>query len=99
MEKHRKPRPLYLAPERKRCPVCGEISYSSVGIHPQCAVEQCDAERMKRITVQRVPIAETESARSTLVQSACPKCGKQQAAAGITCECGQKLATKSIPAT
>ena len=60
MDKHQKPEPLYAAPVRKRCPVCGEISYSSAGIHPQCAVDQCDAERMKSVTIGRVQSPETE---------------------------------------
>jgi hypothetical protein len=32
---------------RVRCPVCHEEVYSRAGIHPQCAVRQCDPPRMK----------------------------------------------------
>lgn len=41
----RKPEPLFVEPVRKICPVCGERTYSAVGIHPQCAVQQADAPR------------------------------------------------------
>ena len=32
---------------RVRCPVCHEEVYSRAGIHPQCAVRQCDPPRVK----------------------------------------------------
>jgi hypothetical protein len=45
----RKPIPLYNHGSRKRCPVCGEISYSNGVTHPQCCVRRDDAERLKRL--------------------------------------------------
>jgi hypothetical protein len=48
-----KPNPLFYAPVRKLCPVCGTTSYSSTGVHPQCAMEQADAPRVKRLKIQR----------------------------------------------
>jgi len=36
----RKPLPLFSAPERKRCAICGSPSYSASGIHPQCAAKR-----------------------------------------------------------
>ncbi len=49
-----KPAPLIGATQRLRkvCPVCGDISYSHAGIHPQCAMRLADAphvERLKRL--------------------------------------------------
>jgi hypothetical protein len=45
---NRKPEPLlYQTTAGRRCPVCGEKSYSSTGIHPQCAVQQADAPRQR----------------------------------------------------
>jgi hypothetical protein len=32
---------------RVRCPVCHEEVYSRAGIHPQCAVRQCDPPKLK----------------------------------------------------
>lgn len=48
-----KPDPLYTPPHRKTCPVCGTVSYSLAGIHPQCAMQMADAPRMERIRIQR----------------------------------------------
>jgi hypothetical protein len=48
-----KPSPLIDHPARKVCPVCGTTSYSSTGVHPQCAMEQADAPRVKRLKHQR----------------------------------------------
>ena len=48
-----KPIPLYFPPAKKLCPVCGSVSYSSTGVHPQCAMEQADAPRMKRLKALR----------------------------------------------
>jgi hypothetical protein len=42
----RKPLPLHVQPARKRCSICGEISYSVGGAHPQCCVEQADSRRL-----------------------------------------------------
>ncbi len=43
----KKPKPLNPEPPRKICPVCGEPSYSRVGIHPQCASVQADIKRVR----------------------------------------------------
>ena len=39
--------PALVAPvrERPKCPVCGKVSYSAAGIHPQCAANREDAGR------------------------------------------------------
>ncbi|MDG2360079.1 MAG: hypothetical protein P8M20_10560 [Planctomycetaceae bacterium] len=50
---NRKPTPLFLPRERKRCPVCAEISYSSTGIHPQCAVHRSDVKRLEAIKLKK----------------------------------------------
>jgi len=36
-----------LVSTRVRCPVCHEEVYSRAGIHPQCAVRQCDPPKVK----------------------------------------------------
>ena len=55
---NRKPLPLVPQPARKSCPVCGQVAYSSNGIHPQCAVLQADAPRQARLQAERKAIAE-----------------------------------------
>jgi hypothetical protein len=46
--------PLPSVSTRVRCPVCHEEVYSRGGIHPQCAVRQCDPPRLKT-KVQKAP--------------------------------------------
>jgi hypothetical protein len=52
MDTH-KPAPLYAAPNRKVCPICGKSTYSMGGIHPQCAVQQADAPRQRQLAAER----------------------------------------------
>ena len=40
--------------KREPCPVCGEISYSLEGIHPQCAQRQADQTRMNHLKAARL---------------------------------------------
>ena len=39
----KKPEPMYFPVVRKNCPVCGKVSYSLSGEHPQCALVRGDA--------------------------------------------------------
>ncbi len=39
--------PPYPVSTRPRCPVCHQEVYSRAGIHPQCAVRQCDPPKPK----------------------------------------------------
>jgi hypothetical protein len=41
----RKPIPLDVTVERKKCPICGTSSYSLSGEHPQCAQNRADKVR------------------------------------------------------
>jgi hypothetical protein len=41
---HNPPKPVST---RVHCPVCHEEVYSRAGIHPQCAVRQCDPPQVK----------------------------------------------------
>jgi hypothetical protein len=54
----KKPVPIITSPKGKTCPVCGESSYSSTGIHPQCAVSQADAPRRERLAAEKKARAE-----------------------------------------
>ena len=45
----KKPELIYFPANRKFCPVCGQVSYSLSGEHPQCASNRIDlAKRAKR---------------------------------------------------
>jgi len=54
---NKKPTPLIQQRGRKVCPVCGQPSYSRDGIHPQCAIEQADAPRKKRLAAEKNKLA------------------------------------------
>ena len=53
----RKTVPLVTQPNRKSCPICGQVTYSSNGIHPQCAVSQADAPRQARLMAAKKAMA------------------------------------------
>lgn len=89
------PNPL---PGRSPCPVCGEISYSVGGIHPQCSVRQADAERMnrvKRAAQKRAPEKSASTAASWL--RTCPKCKALQHVRKKLCQCGHAFIARVVP--
>lgn len=87
---HRKPAPLYSRPARSACPVCGEISYSVAGIHPQCAVRQADAARMESIQQSR-RTSTTDASPGHAWQKACPQCAGYVHVRRKTCDCGHSF--------
>ena len=84
---HKKPEPLpEIGPKRPQCPVCGEVSYSKEGIHPQCAQAQADSERMKNL--------KTGTAKPVVRKSwhkQCPRCRESIHIRKKTCECGHQF--------
>lgn len=59
------------------CPVCGQPSYSSTGIHPQCAVSQADAPRCEILAAERKTRAEKRSVTMENVKPSNPvRCGR-----------------------
>jgi hypothetical protein len=65
---YKKPVPLLLvdAPPRRLCPVCGTVSYSREGIHPQCAEQQADAPRMERVNAGKEAAERKEESANSL---------------------------------
>jgi hypothetical protein len=57
----KKPEVLYPRAPRNYCPVCGEVSYSLSGEHPQCAIARADAvvkaRQKKQLERRRTPLA------------------------------------------
>ena len=49
----KKPEPLYETAAAPVCPICGKKSYSPAGIHPQCAMQQADAPRQKKLAAAK----------------------------------------------
>lgn len=91
----KRPQPLYGPPtQRRHCPVCGAVSYSEAGIHPQCAQQQADLQRARQQS------GLTESARLAndrplkAWHKRCAKCGEQVHMRKATCACGHNHFTQ-----
>lgn len=94
MNINQKPLPLYSPKNRKRCPICGEVSYSAAGIHPQCAMQQADSERMGRIKSPPKSLKKKLKATDANVkpwQRTCPKCQTLVHIRKQRCDCGHIL--------
>lgn len=85
---NKKPAPLIVESLHPRCPVCGEKSYSPAGIHPQCAVRQADAERLRLPLPRRVKTIARPVRHVLPWQKVCPKCDVLQHLRKKICECG-----------
>jgi hypothetical protein len=88
----KRPEPLYEAKSRPKCPVCGHTTYSRAGIHPQCAQDRADEQRMQAVKAKRnaAPTVEKvlseESVKSW--HKRCPKCKTDVHIRRTHCECG-----------
>lgn len=87
--------PLMENKPRRLCPVCGMVSYSFGGIHPQCSQTQADAPRVERLNAARK--AEKPKKKATAPDATshwykpCPKCHAQLHARKLICDCGHKF--------
>lgn len=95
----KKPQPIYNSQPRKFCPVCGDISYSRTGIHPQCAQEQNDLKRLKRQAASSEATETTDDEAKTNELKAwhkrCPKCHAQVHVRKTTCGCGHSFRSQT----
>jgi len=87
---NRKPPPLYIAPERNKCPVCGHTSYSTTGIHPQCAMQIADQASLRRIQLKKPPVPK---AGPRHFEKLCPRCKAILHVRRIACQCGYEFTT------
>ena len=82
-----KPRPL--------CAVCGRVSYSLGGMHPQCAEEQADAPRVARLKAAKKAakpkVKVTNPNALSPWHKLCPKCHMQLHVRKLTCDCGYRF--------
>ena len=97
----KRPVPLLLkdAPPRRLCPVCGSVSFSCEGIHPQCAERQADAPRMERVraaakTAERKGKA-ADSSTLGYWHKRCPQCQAQLHLRKMMCACGYQFGEKT----
>lgn len=90
---HRKPQPLYNTAARVNCPVCGHVSYSPAGIHPQCAVRAADQIQIDRLKarIAAEPKPPTELGR---FEKRCPKCRTVHHLRKRECTCGHSFVFK-----
>ena len=88
----KKPTPVLVEPNSKKCPVCGQRSYSWEGIHPQCAMALADAPRKLCLAAQKKAAAQikakTNNSKLTLWEKMCPQCGSRLPARKSVCACG-----------
>jgi len=100
-DKNKKPIPLHLrdASPRHLCPVCGTVSYSRQGIHPQCAKEQADAPRKERVKRNKKADGSNGKAATSLAlglcHKRCPRCQAQLHIRKMTCGCGYQFDKKT----
>lgn len=91
----KRPAPLYQAKPRPTCPVCGATTYSKAGIHPQCAQERADENRMREIKAKRKAnppqptIVSPEAVKSW--HRRCPKCRTEVHIRRPDCDCGYQF--------
>ena len=84
----KKPKPLHVA-NRKMCPVCGEVSYSHAGVHPQCAVVRADELGLK---LQETALETAKKSPFNPWPKRCAQCGTQIPDLTIdVCACGNTL--------
>lgn len=87
-----RPLPLFFVPARAVCPVCGHTSYSSGGMHPQCAVRRADLKRMQKIKSRpRSRPAASKVAELSPWQRVCPRCREIVHVRKKVCACGHKF--------
>lgn len=90
---HKKPPPLgNESPPRKRCEVCGEVSYSHAGIHPQCAQQRSESLRRRRVkTPENEPPLLATPPKGSLMRrwdKTCPRCAARLHVRKKACDCG-----------
>jgi hypothetical protein len=92
MNDNKKPTPVIQDVSNRICPICGKVSYSRDGIHPQCAMVQADAPRAQQLKAKEQTEAKKKSVAKKLSptwnQKKCPKCGVEVPVRKKICDCG-----------
>jgi len=88
-----KPQPIYQVRKPSYCRVCGKVSYSASGIHPQCAQTEADQKRVNRQkrTAKTTSAKLDKSLELKPWHNRCPKCRTQVHIRKKTCTCGHVL--------
>ena len=88
---HTKPEPLIPVLQRPLCPVCGVVSYSRAGVHPQCAMVASDTVQTSRINARKAAQPKPAAPALRRFERICPGCKAVQHVRRRTCECGRVL--------
>lgn len=91
---HKKPPPLYHAAYKPLCPVCGHVSYSSAGIHPQCAVHTADLKQVERIKARKLKESKSIPSKMARYEKQCPVCRTIHHVRKQSCDCGHSFQFK-----
>lgn len=92
---HKKPQPLYDTATRASCPVCGHVSYSPAGIHPQCAMRAADLIQINRLKARNASKPKPPPSQAGRFEKQCPKCGMIHHIRKQKCGCGHSFVFKS----
>jgi hypothetical protein len=92
---HKKPEPLYHPARRAPCPVCGHVSYSPAGIHPQCAMHAADQKQINRLKARKLAESKTAPAKLARYEKQCPKCRTIHHIRKQACNCGHSFQFKN----
>jgi hypothetical protein len=89
----KKPDPLLIREGKalRICDVCGEVSYSAAGMHPQCAQQQADERRIATIKAEKQAAAQNPAAVPAVSKpwsKPCPKCQRSMHIRKRQCDCG-----------
>jgi hypothetical protein len=91
----KKPTPLFPARAHSCCPVCGKISYSLAGVHPQCSVRRADEEHKNRSKREKLLAEVGKTAKPAAGispwQKSCPQCSAVQHVRKTVCNCGYRF--------
>lgn len=88
---NKKPTPLYNSVVRAPCPVCGHASYSSTGIHPQCAMQAADIVHIARVNARKLCQPVTANTAPRPFEKRCPRCRGTLPARSLACTCGHNF--------
>lgn len=83
-------KPVVVAPqpERTKCPICGQTTFSRGGVHPQCAMQQADAPRIAQLRAKSHAAAKIEKAKGPIRKKKCPTCDALHDVGQKVCKCG-----------
>ncbi len=95
---HQKPKPLFATARRAPCPVCGHVSYSPSGVHPQCAMNAADHKQHLRVKAKQAAEAKATTSKLACYEKQCPKCRRTLHVRKQLCDCGYTFPTRAARA-